>query len=64
MLEFTTEGLVHNLDTIEELVCGATECLTTEGLEDFGVTLMEVAIYVTKQTRARVLNMEEMKDEF
>ena len=58
VLEFTHEGLLANLDTIEELVSGAMQCLTTEGLEEFGKSLLKTAIFVLSQTRKRAKSME------
>jgi len=52
-IAFTMAGLVHNLDTILELLSGAQTCYATEGLEEFGVSLLETSIYIVDRTRER-----------
>ena len=58
MSEFTIAGLIHNLDTIRELLNGAQTCLATD-LEELGVTLVKVSIYVVDRTRERVMIKED-----
>ena len=43
-----------------ELLSGAQTCYATEGLEEFGASLVEVSIYVVDRTRERAMTKEEM----